>query len=126
MWSWKSHDPTDEDEGNPGECAGNCVLGRALRCSSRWARPRPARRWPTDGRNAAKLSRHAHRVRRRFITGVFTEMGADFERQHKGTTVTFNFAASSALVGQIQGGAPADVFASADGTNMQKVVAAGT
>ena len=56
------------------------------------------------------------------LTEAFTKMGADFEKANAGTTVTFNFAASSALVQQIQGGAPADVFASADGTNMQKLV----
>jgi molybdate transport system substrate-binding protein len=59
------------------------------------------------------------------LTEVFTKMGTDFEKKNKGTTITFNFAASSALAGQIQGGAPADVFASADGANMQKVVGTG-
>src|SRR5439155_15843406 len=44
---------------------------------------------------------------------------------NKGTSVTFNFAASSALAAQIQGGAPADVFASADSMNVQKVVTSG-
>src|SRR5260221_14735549 len=38
---------------------------------------------------------------------------------------TFNFAGSQALVTQIQQGAPADVFASADEKNMQKLVDAG-
>ena len=52
-------------------------------------------------------------------------MGTDFQKANKGTTVTFNFAASSTLAAQIQGGAPADVFASADGANMQKVVTTG-
>ena len=59
------------------------------------------------------------------LTDAFTTMGADFQKANPGTTVTFNFAASSALVTQIQGGAPADVFASADGTNMQKLVSGG-
>jgi molybdate transport system substrate-binding protein len=59
------------------------------------------------------------------LTEAFTKMGADFQKKNKGTTVTFNFAASSALVTQIQGGAPADVFASADGSNMQKLVTGG-
>ena len=59
------------------------------------------------------------------LTEMFTEMGTNFEKRYKGTTITFNFAASSALASQIQGGAPADVFASADGANMQKVVASG-
>ncbi len=56
------------------------------------------------------------------LTEAFTKMGADFQTANPGTTVTMNFGASSALVQQIQGGAPADVFASADGTNMQKLV----
>jgi molybdate transport system substrate-binding protein len=59
------------------------------------------------------------------LTEVFAKMGADFQKQNKGTTLTFNYAASSALALQIQGGAPADVFASADGANMQKVVTSG-
>jgi molybdate transport system substrate-binding protein len=59
------------------------------------------------------------------LTEAFTKMGADFQKANPGTTVAFNFAASSALVTQIQGGAPADVFASADGTNMQKLVSGG-
>ncbi len=59
------------------------------------------------------------------LTEAFTKMGADFQKANKGTTITFNFAASSALATQIQGGAAADVFASADGSNMQKVVTTG-
>jgi molybdate transport system substrate-binding protein len=41
------------------------------------------------------------------------------------TPVTYNFAGSNALVAQITQGAPADVFASADTNNMQKLVDAG-
>ena len=59
------------------------------------------------------------------LTEAFTKMGTDFQKVNKGTTVTFNFAASSTLATQIQGGAPADVFASADGANMQKLVSGG-
>ena len=40
-------------------------------------------------------------------------------------TVTFNFAGSASLVTSINNGAPADVFASADTPNMDKVVNAG-
>ena len=39
--------------------------------------------------------------------------------------VTFNFAASSALAQQINEGGPADVFVSADESNMKKVTDAG-
>ena len=53
----------------------------------------------------------------------FTQIGAQFEKAHPGTRVTFSFAGSSDLVAQIQQGAPADVFASADERNMAKATA---
>lgn len=55
------------------------------------------------------------------LTGTFTELGKKFEADHPGVKVTFNFGGSSDLVTQIQGGAPADVFASADTKNMEKL-----
>lgn len=55
------------------------------------------------------------------LTGAFTTLGKDFEQAHPGSTVTFSFAASSELATQIQGGAPADVFASASPTTMAQV-----
>jgi molybdate transport system substrate-binding protein len=59
------------------------------------------------------------------LTEAFTKLGTDFQAANPGTKITFSFGASSALVTQIQGGAPADAFASADGTNMQKLVSGG-
>lgn len=59
------------------------------------------------------------------LTEAFTELGKQFEAEHDGTSVEFSFAASSDLAGQIDQGAPADVFASADEPNMDKVVEAG-
>jgi molybdate transport system substrate-binding protein len=56
---------------------------------------------------------------------TFTTLGEQFEATHPGTTVTFNFAGSSDLVAQLQQGAPADVFASADTRNMDKATADG-
>lgn len=56
------------------------------------------------------------------LTESFRQLGNDFEAEHPGAEVTFNFAASSALVTQITQGAPADVFASADEANMQKLI----
>jgi molybdate transport system substrate-binding protein len=51
------------------------------------------------------------------LTDAFKEIGQAFEAE-KSTPVTFNFAASSALRTQIEQGASADVFASADQANM--------
>ena len=59
------------------------------------------------------------------LTGAFTELRRRFEDDHPGTTVTFNFAASSALVAQLAEGAPADVFAAADEATMAKLTATG-
>ena len=57
------------------------------------------------------------------LTSTFEEMGKQFEASHDGVTVTFNFAGSSDLVTQIQEGAPADVIATADTANMDKLTA---
>jgi molybdate transport system substrate-binding protein len=55
------------------------------------------------------------------LTAAFTQLGERFTAASGGTKVTFNFAGSQALATQVQQGAPADVFASADTTNMDKV-----
>ena len=54
------------------------------------------------------------------LTEAFAELGGDFTAAHHGVKVALNFAGSNDLVTQIQQGAPADVFASADTTNMDK------
>jgi molybdate transport system substrate-binding protein len=60
------------------------------------------------------------------LTAAFTEIGDAFmSADQTGTTVTFDFAASSDLVTQIGEGATADVFASADQSNMKKLTDAG-
>ncbi|MFL6159232.1 MAG: molybdate ABC transporter substrate-binding protein [Marmoricola sp.] len=59
------------------------------------------------------------------LTGAFTQLGKDFEKDHPGVKVAFSFGGSADLVTQIQQGAPADVFASADTKNMDKLTADG-
>jgi molybdate transport system substrate-binding protein len=58
------------------------------------------------------------------LTESFTEIGKAFEAQNPGVTVMFNFAASSALRTQIEEGAGADVFASANTKEMDALTAA--
>lgn len=59
------------------------------------------------------------------LTDAFTELGTAFESANQDVTIEFNFGASSALREQILAGAPADVFASANPSNMDQVVEAG-
>jgi molybdate transport system substrate-binding protein len=59
------------------------------------------------------------------LTNAFEEIAAEFEAQHPDTDIVFNFAGSSTLATQMIQGAPADVFASADDTQMQVVADAG-
>ncbi len=59
------------------------------------------------------------------LTDVFTELGDQLMADNPDLTVTFNFAGSSALATQITQGAPADVFASANQTQMTVVTDAG-
>ncbi|MFE7857774.1 molybdate ABC transporter substrate-binding protein [Streptomyces sp. NPDC057403] len=60
----------------------------------------------------------------------FTTLGKEFEKEHPGTKVTFNFGGSDTLAASITGGAPADVFAAASPKTMAIVTsgkdAAGT
>jgi molybdate transport system substrate-binding protein len=55
------------------------------------------------------------------LTDAFTELGEQFGADHPGVEVVCNFAGSNDLVTQLQQGAPADVLATADTSNMDKV-----
>jgi len=59
------------------------------------------------------------------LTEAFSELGAKFQTANPSVTVRFNFAGSQTLQAQIEGGAPADLFASANQANMDALVSAG-
>lgn len=59
------------------------------------------------------------------LTNAFTEIGKQYEESHPDTQVTFNFAGSQQLAQQLNQGAPADVFASADDEQMLVAVQGG-
>jgi len=56
------------------------------------------------------------------LTDAFTEIGQNFEAAHPGVTVTLNFAGSQALRTQIEEGAAADLFASANTKEMETLL----
>jgi molybdate transport system substrate-binding protein len=56
------------------------------------------------------------------LTDSFEDIGTAFEDANDGTSVAFNFAGSPALRTQLQEGADADVYASADTNNMQQAL----
>lgn len=59
------------------------------------------------------------------LTDPFTEIGTMFEAEHSEVLVVFNFGGSQNLRTQIEQGAPADVFASANLNEMDALIAKG-
>ena len=59
------------------------------------------------------------------LTDSFTALVRQFRKENKAVKVRLNFGSSSTLVSQIQSGAPSDLMASADLTNIEKLVASG-
>lgn len=80
---------------------------------------------PADATSAAPEARELTVFAAASLTETFTELGAQFETDHPGVTVKFNFGASSDLAQQVVNGAPADVFASASDATMKTVTDAG-
>ncbi|MGA9189936.1 MAG: molybdate ABC transporter substrate-binding protein [Methanosarcina sp.] len=52
------------------------------------------------------------------LTNAFTDIASQFEKENPGTNVSLNFGGSGSLRMQIEGGAPVDLFASADESQM--------
>ncbi|WP_246227166.1 molybdate ABC transporter substrate-binding protein [Propioniciclava coleopterorum] len=58
------------------------------------------------------------------LKGAFSDISAEFVKKHPEAKVTFSFDGSNSLVDQLDGGARADVLATADQPNMDRAVAA--
>lgn len=56
------------------------------------------------------------------LTDVFDRLAGEFELIHPDIDVVVSYGGSSSLAGQIEQGAPTDLFASADGSTMARVV----
>jgi molybdate transport system substrate-binding protein len=78
-----------------------------------------------SGVDAARLGGSIRVFAAASLTDAFTDVATAFADEHPGVSVELNFGGSSSLREQILGGAPADVFASADESNMDEVVEAG-
>ena len=59
------------------------------------------------------------------LTEAFTDIGAAFEDDNPGVDVSLSFAGTPDLVAQIEQGAGADILASADEANMERIVEGG-
>jgi molybdate transport system substrate-binding protein len=86
---------------------------------------KPARSTSSTTAPATKLSGSLNVFAAASLTEAFNNEKTTLATSAPGLSLTYNFAGSQALVTQIQQGAPADVFASADTKNMQKLVDAG-
>lgn len=56
------------------------------------------------------------------LTDAFNELAEAFQAENEGVEVVLNYAGSSHLAAQLAEGAVADIFASANGTQMQNVI----
>ncbi len=59
------------------------------------------------------------------LRNAFGELVPAYEGSHPAVTLTVSFGSSAALRAQIEQGAPADVFVSADTANVEKLIASG-
>ncbi|MGN5378043.1 molybdate ABC transporter substrate-binding protein [Streptomyces sp. MUSC 14] len=76
---------------------------------------------PSDASGAPKLSGNVTVFAAASLKESFTTLGKEFEQQHPGTKVSFNFGGSDTLAASITSGAPADVFAAASPKTMATV-----
>jgi len=59
------------------------------------------------------------------LSESFVEIAKEFRRENPKVKIRFNFGSSTSLVAQIQAGAPSDLIASADLSNLEKLIKSG-
>ena len=99
-------------------CSGTTPAAPAATSALAAAMPEPT---AAPGASSGKLTVFAAAS----LTDAFKEIGKQFGAANGGASVTFNFAGSDQLAAQIAEGAPADVFASANRTQMNNVIESG-
>ncbi|MFF9173604.1 molybdate ABC transporter substrate-binding protein [Streptomyces sp. NPDC014793] len=97
--------------------AGAAALISLSACSSS-SGDSPAGSSDTSGSASPKLSGSVTVFAAASLKESFTTLGEEFEKQHPGTRVSFNFGGSDTLAASITSGAPADVFAAASPKTM--------
>ncbi len=98
------------------------VLAAACGTRADRAKPTAATAVPTAAATSAALTGKISVFAASSLSDVFKAVGVAFTKANPGVTVEFNNQSSSALATQIEQAAPADVFASADNTNMQRLL----
>ncbi|MGW2420723.1 molybdate ABC transporter substrate-binding protein [Streptomyces sp. NPDC001709] len=110
--------------------AGAAALVALSACSSSSDSSKSKDTSSSSGSASPKLSGDVTVFAAASLKESFTALGKEFEQQHPGTKVSFNFGGSDTLAASITGGAPADVFAAASPKTMKIVTdkkdAAGT
>jgi molybdate transport system substrate-binding protein len=102
-----------------------CLLGAVACGGSGGAAPAAEPGVPADSSSDPGLSGTLTVFAAASLTDVFTQLGERLEEENPSLDVQLNLAGSSALAAQIEQGAPADVFASADEAQMARVTDAG-
>ncbi|MGW4440671.1 molybdate ABC transporter substrate-binding protein [Streptomyces sp. NPDC004596] len=97
--------------------AGAAALMSLSACSSS-SGDSPAGGSGASGQASPKLSGSVTVFAAASLKESFTTLGREFEKQHPGTEVSFNFGGSDTLAASITSGAPADVFAAASPKTM--------
>jgi molybdate transport system substrate-binding protein len=100
------------------------LVGTACGSSSKSGSSSTTTSGPTSTANAA-LTGKLNVFAAASLTESFNDLKTSLATSNPGLSLTMTYAGSQALVTQIEQGAPADVFASADMKNMDKLVAKG-